>query len=90
MINTVDVALTTENIFRTGTGFVNRVFVDAYFDYNIADLSFTDCVFLGVCYIKNVGGTITWNGLNKGGFIICNKPIPETLTGVGDVPEGNF
>jgi len=90
MINTIDVANIAE-VYNSDTDYNSRTFKGIlHFEVDAPDIAFTDCYFEGVIFIKNTGGTVTWNGVNTGGFIICNKPIPETLTGVGDVPEGNF
>lgn len=90
MITKINLANIAE-VYNTDTDYINRTFKGIlHFDYDAVDISFTDCYFEGVIFIKNTGGTVTFNGLNKGGFIICNKPIPETLTGVGDVPDTNF
>lgn len=92
MIEKIKVGTTTEanSEYTTGTGFTGREFFDAYFNYNIADLTFTNCIFRGVCYIKNIGGTITYAGTNIGGFVISNKPIPDTVRGTGDVDPAEF
>jgi len=79
------------SVYNSGSSFANKNFVNAYLIYNIPDLVIENCTFKGLSYILNTGGTITFLGTNKGGYVICNKSIPEeTLIGLGDVPEENF
>ena len=63
----------------TPASFTDETFENIYFDYDTPDLSFTGCTFLGVCYIKNIGGTITHTS-SKGGIVITNgDPVPDLL-----------
>lgn len=94
MIDKIKVGATNDskgNTYTTGTNFTGREFENAYLNYNIPDLQIANCSFKGVCYIKNIGGTITYTGTNIGGIVISNKPIPEgTVVGFGDVDPDFF
>jgi hypothetical protein len=69
--------------------FQNFIFDDIDFDFHTGSLNFIGCKFKGVCNIKNTAGTISFSSCT-GGYVICNKPIPATLRGEGDVPDADF
>lgn len=71
------------------SSFNGQTFYNTYFDYNVSDLSFTDCNFLGVCYIKNTGGTITHTN-SKGGIVISNGSPVAGLVGWFGLDTGDF
>lgn len=64
-------------------------FFNHYFNTAVASLIFIDCEFGGVCKIKNTFGTITHTD-SKGGYVITNKDLPDTLRGVGNVTASEF
>lgn len=69
--------------------FTGETFFNYYFDYDVADLSFTDCIFRGTCYIKNIGGTITHTN-SKGGLIFTNGDIVPGLKGYYGMDTADF
>lgn len=69
--------------------FTGETFFNAYFDFDTADLEFNGCVFRGVCYIKNVGGTITHDN-SKGGIVFTNGGLEDGLIGYFGLDPNDF
>ena len=76
-------------VFTSPDSFTGETFFNAYFDYDTADLEFNDCIFRGVCYIKNIGGTITHTN-SKGGLIFTNGDPGSGLHGYFGLDSSDF
>jgi hypothetical protein len=68
--------------------YTDEVFFNSYFNFNVGSLNFYNCHFMGVTYIKNVGGDITFDNDCKGEITKTNASpaeFPEKITGMGGV-----
>lgn len=86
-----------ENVTIQGDGsttdtpvFTNFIFKDVYFNMVSSSIGFVNCTFRGNCYVKNTGGSISFDGNCIGGYVATNGAITARMFGIDGLTSTDF